>query len=174
VLLARWLLPGTGSGLWRRQAILDAGGWNEQQPCCQEHELYLRLLMAGSRFRYCPDGGYVYRQWSDGTVCKRDKREVHRRHLEIERRAEDFLRERNELSPGRQREFNQGYFEIARQAWLYDQRFAVEIIKSIKRSQPDFVPAGKVAPYGYRLLWRLLGFRLTETIADWRRRPTAN
>ena len=27
VLLARWYLPQTGSSLWRKQAILDVGGW---------------------------------------------------------------------------------------------------------------------------------------------------
>ena len=44
ILLARWFLPQTGSPLWRKQAIVDVGGWSVDQPCCQEHELYFRLL----------------------------------------------------------------------------------------------------------------------------------
>ena len=44
--LIRWLLPQTGASLWRRTTIADVGGWKIDQPCCQEHELYLRLLGA--------------------------------------------------------------------------------------------------------------------------------
>src|SRR5262245_32530445 len=92
ILLASWGLPQTGAPLWRRQAIVDVGGWKHDQPCCQEHELYLRLLTGGKRFAYCPTNGAVYRQWSTETVCKRDISEVHRRRLEIEQRLEDHLR----------------------------------------------------------------------------------
>ena len=73
VLLASWYLPQTGSPLWRRQAVADVGGWKPDQPCCQEHELYLRLLMAGKRLVYCASNGAVYRQWGESTACKRDK-----------------------------------------------------------------------------------------------------
>src|SRR5262249_14529305 len=46
ILLASWQLPQTGAALWNRQAIFDVGGWMRNQPCCQEHELYLRMLMS--------------------------------------------------------------------------------------------------------------------------------
>ena len=36
----------------RRTALVDVGGWKSDQPCCQEHELYLRHLMAGKRFAF--------------------------------------------------------------------------------------------------------------------------
>src|SRR5204863_6574622 len=72
ILLARWYLPQTGAALWRKQAIVDVGGWKSDQPCCQEHELYLRLLIGDKRFAYCPLNGAVYRQWSTETVCKKD------------------------------------------------------------------------------------------------------
>ncbi|MEM6498664.1 MAG: glycosyltransferase family A protein, partial [Pseudomonadota bacterium] len=51
-LLALWKLPQTGASIWRRSALEDVGGWHEDQPCCQEHELYLRLLIAGKRLRH--------------------------------------------------------------------------------------------------------------------------
>ena len=91
-MLASWTLPQTGAPLWRRSAILDVGGWKRDQPCCQEHELYLRLLIGGMKFACHSSGGSIYRQWSDQTVCKRDISEVHRRRLEIERNLQEFLR----------------------------------------------------------------------------------
>lgn len=169
VLLARWYLPQTGSPLWFRQAILDVNGWKADQPCCQEHELYLRLLMAGKRFSFCPNAGAVYRQWGEHTVCKRDKPEVYRRRLEIEQRAENYLLEIGELTFARQWAINQARFEIARLVWQYDPRMAAEIIESALRSDPGFIPGGNAAPASYRLLFRLLGFSLTESIAAWRR-----
>src|SRR5256885_5300683 len=101
ILLARWYLPQTGAALWRKQAMVDVGGWKVDQPCCQEHELYLRLLMAGKRFAYCADEGAIYRQFGNGTVSTRNISKVHEQRLDIETRAEEVLRERGELSTDR-------------------------------------------------------------------------
>ena len=166
VLLARWYLPQTGAPLWRRESILEVGGWKPDQPCCQEHELYLRLLMAGKQWSFCPSNGAIYRQWSEQTVCKRDKPEVRRQRLQIEQRAETFLMERNELTPERRWAINQARFEMARIAWQHDSNEAIGIMTTIRRSDPGFQPAGTAAPAHYRMIYRTLGFRAAETVAD--------
>lgn len=170
VLLARWFLPQTGAALWRRQAVADVGGWSPQQPCCQEHELYLRLLMAGKQLAYGASGGAVYRQWSPQTVCRRDPRQTRHRRLEIEERTETFLRDHGELTPLRLWAINQARFETARSAWQENRREARKIVEEIRRSQADFVPSGAAAPPRYQRLYRLLGFAATELLADTRRR----
>jgi len=170
ILLARWYLPQTGAALWRKQAIVDVGGWKPDQPCCQEHELYVRLLMAGKRFRYCEQTGAVYRQWGDDTTCKRNVPEVHRRRLDIERQVEEVLRSRNELTAERLRAINQARFETARIAWQYDAAFATEIMRQVRACEPRFMPApGPAAPRHYRLALRLLGFRGAQRLAEWSR-----
>jgi glycosyltransferase involved in cell wall biosynthesis len=165
ILLASWGLPQTGAPLWRKQAILDVGGWNPDLPCCQEHELYLRLLIGGKRFAYYPTNGAVYRQWSTETVCKQNISEVHRRRLEIEQRLEDYLRERKQLTLERLRAINQARFQIARIAWQYDSNLAQEIMDQVRKSDPKFSPAGAAASAHYRLVFHVLGFRLAETAA---------
>jgi glycosyltransferase involved in cell wall biosynthesis len=169
ILLARWYLPQTGSPLWRKQALLDVGGWKSDQPCCQEHELYLRLLMAGRQLIYCSHNGAVYRQWSEQTLWKRDRSETGRRRLEIEQRLETFLRERDQLTPERHRAINQARFETARTAWLHDQAEAIGVMEIVRRSDPRFQPAGAAAPKQYRVVFRLFGFRAAETLAGWMR-----
>lgn len=169
-LLARWYLPQTGAPLWRKQAIVDVGAWKQGQSCCQEHELYLRLLMADKAFAYCASNGAVYRQWSEHTVCKRDKPELHRRRLEIEQRMEEFLRERGKLTSARLRAINQARFEIARMVWQFDPKFAAEVVETIKFSQPDFMPAGNSAPSHYRAIYRMLGFHTAEIVAAFKRK----
>jgi glycosyltransferase involved in cell wall biosynthesis len=165
VLLARWYLPQTGGPLWRKQAILDVGGWKPDQPCSQEHELYLRLLIAGKRFVYCPASGAIYRQWSSQTVCQRDRPELRRRVLEILQREEDVLRSRGELTPPRHQAINVARFEAARIAWLSSRHEARAIMATVHDSDPAFLPAGVAAPWRYRVAYRLLGFDGAEALA---------
>jgi glycosyltransferase involved in cell wall biosynthesis len=176
ILLANWGLPQTGAVLWRRQAILEVGGWKSDQPCCQEHELYLRLLIGRKRFAYHPMTGAVYRQWNPLTVCGRDIPETHRRRLEIEQRLEDHLRENDLLTSERLRAINQARFEIARIAWQYDSNFASRIMDQVQKLDPKFSPRGFAAPAHYRLVFHSLGFRAAEklaAVARGRTRPSA-
>ena len=176
-LLVRWDLPQTGALLWRKQALVDAGGWRAGQPCCQEHELYLRMLIAGKHFAYCADYGAVYRQWSSGSVCTQNPPEVHRHRLEIISNTEDHLRQHGLLTSQRLWAVNQARLEVARLVWNYDPGKAAEIDAGIRQSQPAFAPGGpgRRIHYGlgYRLGYRLLGFRRIETLAGaLRRRAT--
>jgi glycosyltransferase involved in cell wall biosynthesis len=170
VLLARWYLPQTGACLWRKQAIVDVGGWKPDQPCCQEHELYLRLLMAGKRFAHHDANGAVYRHWSDETLWRGNVPEVHRHRLEIEERAERFLETKNALTSERRYAINMARFEIARSAWQYDPSFARQVMRTVKCADKHFVPNGTAAPAAYRLVYRTLGFSNAERVADLRRK----
>jgi glycosyltransferase involved in cell wall biosynthesis len=158
ILLARWYLPQTGSPIWKRQAIVDVGGWKADQPCCQEHELYLRLLIAGS----------VYRQWSENTVCKKDRSEVFRQRLLILDQAETFLQQTHCLTQIRQNAINQARFECARMVWLFNPAWANQIITQVKHSG-FFIPSGLSAPYSYRLTYQIFGFAIAESIAQLKR-----
>jgi len=170
ILLARWHLPQTGSPLFRRTAICEVGGWAPDQLCCQEHELYLRLLKAGKSFQHCDKNGSVYRQWTDRSVSTKNIARLHKQRLKIEESLEDFLRSNRELTPGRLAAINQARFEIARSAWQYDPSFAVNIIDSIKTSQPSFAPASPAARFRYRLIYKTLGFQMAERLAQKQRR----
>jgi glycosyltransferase involved in cell wall biosynthesis len=166
ILLASWGLPQTGAPLFRRQAITEVGGWKRDQPCCQEHELYLRLLMGKKRFVYHASNGAVYRQWSNETLCKRDISAVHHCRLDIEQRLENHLRENNALTPGRLRAINQARFQIARMIWQYDMTRAKEVMDQVLTLDPYFSPRGAAAPLHYKLAFHSLGFEATEKLAN--------
>lgn len=165
-MLASWKLPQTGAPLWRKSAIVEVGGWKPDQPCCQEHELYLRLLIGGKKFAYHSSGGSIYRQWSDQTVCRRDISEVHRRRLEIERNLERFLSRTGQLIPMRLRAISQARFEMARIAWQYDRSFATRIMEEVRKTDPDFSPTGEAAPPHYKFVFRACGFNFAEGLAS--------
>lgn len=162
-LLISWSLPQTGSPLWRKSALLDVGGWNNKQPCCQEHELYLRLLKAGKRFAYCGGNGAVYRQWSDATVCKVNVPLVHEKQMEIVDAAESWLKDNDALSSGRAAALDQIRFDTARSAWRYDPARARAIESRVR---PGFAPAGPTAPRSFRMIRSVFGFAAAEQFAD--------
>jgi len=170
ILLAKWRLPQTGAALWRKQSIMDVGGWKEDQPCCQEHELYLRLLKKGKKFIYCTDSGAVYRKWSDDTICERDQSETYRQRLKIIDEADLYLRESDNLSIIRQDEINQARFECARIIWNFNRDWSRSLIEKIHNTDAPFVPRGRGVPSFYRFIYSLFGFSFTEHIAGIRRK----
>lgn len=174
LLLARWYLPQTGSPLWRKQAVIDVGGWKIDQPCCQEHELYLRLLIADKRFRYYEQADSVYRQWSESTVCKKFKPETYRRRLEVTDKIEQHLTTTKQLTQLRQDAINQARFECARIIWLTNKEWAKTIIRQIRNTDIDFIPYGNFAPEIYRLTYKFLGFEFAEKIAELKRTLVTN
>lgn len=169
VLLARWYLPQTNSPLWRKQSIIDVGSWKLGQPCCQEHELYLRLLIAGKQFKYFPVAGSIYRQWSESTVCKRDQSETRRQLLQIQDRIECYLKDSGKLTQNRQTAINLARFECARLIWLTDPQWATRVITKIRQTDIHFVPSGQAAPHYYCLIYKLLGFTIAERSAELKR-----
>jgi glycosyltransferase involved in cell wall biosynthesis len=171
VLLALWHLPQTGGPLWKRSALERVGGWRVEQPCCQEHELYFRLLAAGCRFEFCDGCFAVYRDWDHGPrLTMKNFAEVRKQRLIILSRMESFLRDNTELSPARRQAINDARHQIARETWQRDQNFAVEIARKIKDSDPSFCPSeGPASPQSYRVVYRMLGFRGAQWVAGSRR-----
>lgn len=164
--LALWHLPQTGAPLFRRRALLDIGGWREDQPCCQEHELYLRLLMGGKTFHYANAGGAIYRRFETGTLSTSNMAKVWIERLKIELRLERHLHEQAMLTPARQWAINQARFEIARNAWSQDRQIAATAHAAIAASGAPFQPGGLAAPKAYRAIYTRFGFEMAERIAD--------
>jgi hypothetical protein len=158
-------LPQTGSPLWRKRAIQDVGGWNEQQTVCQEHELYLRLIAAGKHFSYEDVAGAVYRHWSEDTICRRDKRSTYSERLRIIEQSEQHLKSRGELSCSRQNAINQSRFICARILWEQDRELAKSTIRQVYEIDLDFRPDSDSAPFAYRMVFRFLGLSNAERVA---------
>ena len=170
ILLARWQLPPTGGPLWRRQALMSVNGWKPDQPCCQEHELYLRLLQSGAQFCYFDECHAEYRRFPNQiTVSTRNRAEWRRRRLEINDRMEHFLLTRGDLTPSRRQALSQARFAIARATWLLDPVSASQIVKGIRQRQPGFVPESPAARVSYRWIYRMFGFEVAERVAACKR-----
>jgi glycosyltransferase involved in cell wall biosynthesis len=163
-----WQLPQTGGGLWRRSALQALGGWKEDQPCCQEHELYLRALQAGLRFVFAPTPHAVYRIWSEETVCRKDPRLVIRVKTALIDELRAWLTQRHQWTAAHQRVAGRACFEMAR-TWAKYDRAAAAAYHRERRMRHLIDPSGPAAPFAYQLIYRTLGFVPAEVLAAARR-----
>ncbi len=163
-----WRLPQTGGCLWRTRAIEALGGWNETQPCCQEHELYWRAIQAGLRFVFAPSPGAVYRIWSDDTLCRRDPLLVVREKTRLIDAAHAWLVGQRLWNQEHERIAGRACFEMARTIAGHDLAAARTYLR--ERADHGLLHLeGPAAPLGYRLFYKALGFGAAEKFASWRR-----
>ena len=175
VLLAKWQLPQTGGPLWRRAALNHVEGWRVGQPCCQEHELYLRLLASGRRFEFSDECLAVYCDLEDtARVTRKVPGEVDRQRLIIFDRMEQVLAERNELTTIRLQAINDARHQLARKYWRDDKPLKASILARIRDSDPNYLPdLGPASPPAYIAMYRMLGFEAAQVIASLRRQMVA-
>jgi Glycosyl transferase family 2 len=160
----RWELPQTGGALWRKSALEALGGWKSDQPCCQEHELYLRAIQAGLRFVFTRTAGAVYRLWSEETLCRRDPRLVVQVKTGLMDRLRTWLQERGQWTAEQDRLAGRACFEMARTVANFDLAEAAAYARGRRRTGL-FRLEGPAAPLSYRMAYRFLGFNNAERLA---------
>ncbi len=157
----------TGSLLFRRDALIAAGRWNESQPCCQDAELLLRLILGDSRFGLVEEYGIFYRQHGNQTVSKRDPRRTITERMKLTDRLEKHLIDSGRLSREHQEALSRARFESARFLYAWDRRESRKLMARARADGPvPFTPAGSPS-YRWALKW--LGFDAAEKTAGWSR-----
>jgi hypothetical protein len=163
-----WQLPQTGGGLWRTRALASIGGWKEGQPCCQEHELYLRALQAGLRFVFAPTPHAIYRIWSKDTVCRRDPHQVIAVKTALIDELCAWLKARKLWTPEHRRVAGRACFEMARTLAKDDLARAAAYHRE-RAARGLMELAGPAAPLAYRVAYHAIGFTRAEKLAASRR-----
>ncbi len=165
-LMARWQFPGTHAVLLRRAAVEEVGGWMPDATCCQERELFVRMLKANKRFVFCPSRGAIYRQWSDSTVSKRDPLLNLQKRLQVIESIEEHLLAAGQLIPIRQDAIAYARLECARGIYRFDRSQGIECAARAIVRHPGFrLPPAPCFSLAYRLAFRVGGFEAAEWIA---------
>lgn len=165
--LVRMELPQTAAPLWRKSALSEVGKWKPDQPCCQELELYFRLLTAGKRFQYCPTAGVLYRLWSTQTVWRKNPMQTLGRWLMVIDAAEQHLQQTGELNERRRDAIALARLRCARSIYQYEPSRARDVAKLAKRSHPHFsLLRSDDFPRVYRWAHHLVGFGFAERFAE--------
>jgi hypothetical protein len=159
-----WEIPQTGGALWRRAALNAIGGWKDGQPCCQEHELYLRALQAHLRFVFAPTPHAVYRIWSEDTVCRKDPRLVVRTKTELIDNLREWMEGRGFWTEEHRQMAGRACFEMARTIAKYSLPEAARYYRG-RRKRNLIHLDGPAAPSSYRMAIQTLGFSGAELLA---------
>jgi glycosyltransferase involved in cell wall biosynthesis len=163
----RWGPLNTNGLLFRRKAVVKAGAWKEDQACCQEHELVLRLLMAGRRFVLHNVAETVYRIHGTQTVSRRDPLRVIRVRMELTDRIEAWLESAARLTARHRRALFVARMESARSAYNLDPKLAEKLNEKARTRGTWWAPSSPALPPSYQIVYRIAGFRSAERLASW-------
>jgi glycosyltransferase involved in cell wall biosynthesis len=161
----RWHPFSTIGMLLRKSALRDVGGWKADQPVCQEHELLLRCIVAGRRFKSLPEAVAVYRKVDGASISRRSPLRTLTQKMALTEKLEAYLTESGRLNEEHRQAISQARFEAARTAYAFDGGYALDLMQRVRRTQKDFRPRGAAAPFAYRVVFNLLGFKSAEAVA---------
>jgi glycosyltransferase involved in cell wall biosynthesis len=153
--------------LWRRQAVLQAGGWDERIYAGQDKDFLLSAALAGVSIHYQTGCYAIYRRYGNVTVSTSNRQRWLENHTRIVEKAEQKLVMMNRLSPIYREALAQSYFQIATNYCTIDSSRYTELLTRIQLLCPGFKP---ISSGTYSMLQNLFGFALTERLACARRR----
>lgn len=162
-----WQAFCTHSMLLRRSTLTAIDGWNEAQMVCQEHELVLRLFVAGAKPGFFDQSLAVYRHHGTNSVSQRSPENTVRRRMELTDRLSDHLIATGQMTPQRAAAVAKSRLESARSMYRWNRPFAHELMK--KALADRSIPVTPASPFGYRLALRIFGFEAAERIAKLKR-----
>jgi glycosyltransferase involved in cell wall biosynthesis len=153
--------------LWRRQAVRQAGGWDEDLRAGQDKDILLSAALAGATICYQPGCYSIYRRYGNVTVSTSNRQRWLDNHTRILEKAEQKLVTMNRLSPIYRQALAHAYFSIAVNACTVDPPRYAGLLAKVQSLCPEF---NLNISRTYNLLQSLFGFALTERLACARRR----
>jgi glycosyltransferase involved in cell wall biosynthesis/peptidoglycan/xylan/chitin deacetylase (PgdA/CDA1 family) len=160
----RWAYFSTTVLLLRKAAVIEVGGWKEDQRVCQEHELMLRLILAGKSFGLMREALGVNRVESNESVSRRSPLVTLRQKMALSDQLEAHLLVRGEMTELRRVALSQARFRAARAAYAWEKTWARSLCAKALATGP-FVPPTSVNPY-FIYCFRAFGFDVAERLAS--------
>jgi glycosyltransferase involved in cell wall biosynthesis len=161
-----WKFPNTSAFCFKREAVIKAGGWNEQIKNCTDYDLYFRLLLKQYRFKAAHDAWSTYRQWSATQAVNEDPLRKMLTRFELMLGVAMQLKAAGELTPNRRRAFFDASLGVLRTIYPLDSRLAVDQHERLLTECPECHPSKDLFPARYRLFYETIGFSSAERIAE--------
>jgi glycosyltransferase involved in cell wall biosynthesis len=161
-----WQFPNTSAFCFERNALIDAGGWNERIKNCTDYDLYFRLLLKGFKFKAAPEAWSTYRQWSTTQAVNEDPLRKMLTRFELMLDAALQLKVAGEFTPHRRRAFFDASLGVLRAIYPLDSKLAVDQHERLLDECPECRPSKTFFPARYRLFYETIGFSSAERIAE--------
>src|SRR5688572_1302877 len=161
-----WKLPNTSAFCFKRSAVIDAGGWNENLRNCTDYDLYFRLLLKGYRFKAAPDAWSTYRQWSSTQAVNEDPLRKMTTRFRLMFDAAAQLRASGEMTPAREKAFFDASLGVLRTIYALNPKLAIKQHKDLLAACPECRPSKDLFRARYRLVYETVGFSSAERLAE--------
>lgn len=161
-----WRLPNTSAFCFRRSAVVDAGGWNENIKNCTDYDLYFRLLDHGHKFKAAPNAWSTYRQWSSTQAVNEDPLRKMTTRLELMFGAAAQLRAAGAMTAARTNAFFDASLGVLRTIYPLAPNLAIEKHEALMSMCPECRPSKEQFPARYRFVYETVGFSSAERIAE--------
>lgn len=163
--LLRTRLGTTSANLFRRDAVIGAGGWRPGMGSSQDYDLLFRMMKRGARVAMDPVVGAEVLKRSSGSISVMSERENWLRYLELRAELRDHLRGMGAARAPLVAVADQYLFNAIRVLSTHDAQAALEAHQRL--IPKGFVPKRDKATTGrYALAYRVLGFRWAERLAE--------
>ncbi|BAZ38298.1 putative glycosyl transferase [Calothrix sp. NIES-4101] len=160
-LLATWWVA-VAALLYKRQAVENSDGWDENLPAAQDRDFFLSVVINGAKVKYQSGCYSIYRRYGDITVSTSSKLRWIASHCLILEKTESKLLELKRLSHNYRRAIAACYFDLARTALFIDYSLYLKLVDAALTRFPDF--EGNSTREFYHLIRAIIGFRHTERI----------
>ncbi|MGM3307852.1 glycosyltransferase family 2 protein [Anabaena sp. WFMT] len=161
-LLANWWVA-LAALMYKRNVVENSGGWDENLLAAQDRDFFLSVAMTGAKVVYQPGCYAIYRRYGSVTVSTSSKARWLKSHYLVLKKAEQQLLQKNQLSMIYRQALAKSYFELAREALLFDYEQYLMFLEEAFVMFPEFKANSKRK--FYRLVQNIVGFRQTERIA---------
>jgi glycosyltransferase involved in cell wall biosynthesis len=159
----RWNYFSTTALLLKKAAIIEIGGWNVEEPICHEHELVLRLMLAGKYFAFMPERLAVYRVQYLHSISRGAPLKTRVNRMALSDRLEAHLYSKGEMTEIRRVALAQARVITARSAYSLDPSWARLLCAKALATGPFPFPQSFNKYYIHA--FRALGFGLAEILA---------
>jgi len=163
--LVRTRLGTTSANLFRREAVLDAGGWDNDLRSSQDYELLFRMLKRGARIAVDETPSAIVLKRERGSISRTDEQANWLRYIELRRAIRDHLKALDHTGHAAIIATADQYLFMAIRVLSAHDRTAA--FAAFDRIMPEgFIPEPSRATRSmYICLYRLLGFRWAERLA---------
>ena len=165
-LLAGWWVAPVAL-LFRRQAIINSGGWDETLKAAQDRDFFISVAMTGANIEYQPGCHSVYRRYGNVTVGTASKKRFFEQHGVVVEKAEKRLNVTGRLTSKYRSAIAASYFSIARGLYDYDIAKYHYYINKMKTVDPNFKPNMNKL---YDRVQSIIGYAGADRIASLKRR----
>ena len=153
----------TSANLWRRESVVNTGGFDENLGSSQEYELMFRLLKQGGKVLFDPVPLTYKTHREDGSISATNKKENRLRFINLQLSALEHLKESGQLNPEFEKYIYHKLFYEIRLLHEYDAEESCRLYRQYIPASFRLNRSSEISKK-YVMVYDLLGYHGTQKV----------